>query len=571
MSLLDDASLVVIPSGYKAGTVYSVKPTNGDGDLTFSRASDATRVNSLGLVEKVRTNVLLQSNAFSTSPWVNGGSTTITSGQTDPNGGSNAFKIEFGATNSYLGQFNGGLTGSVTISAYFRADSSTTIGFNDGSTFPNSITIGTTWQRYSFTYVVSGSQCNIEIDNYFGVSPISQAKTFYIYGAQLEASDFGPTDYIPTTSAAVSVGMTANVPRLDYTGGGCPKLILEPQRTNLALYSEQLDNAAWIKNNSTVTANQGISPDGYTNADLFYINSAGDVSSRRIIQVISVSNATTYTASVFVKSSSARWIWFPAPDASSVNHNAWFDLENGVVGTVGSSVIDTSIVSYGNGWYRCSVTSLSTSTTNYVLFSPVTADGSTTTLTGSSNGFLTYGGQLEAGSYPTSYIPTLGASVTRLADAAVKTSASALINSEEGVAFVDITINGLFDFGTPLSLTDGTLNNYIWFTIFGNGDLRVEFYKLGVVQASLTYNGATVGNRYKMAFAYATNDFALYVNGTQIGTDNSGTTFSANTLTRIDTYLTNAATFSASAYKHNQLLLFPTRLSNTELASLTTL
>ena len=67
MSYFDDASLVMIPSGYKDQKVYSVKPIDGSGDLTFSRASNATRVNSSGLVEKVRTNLLLQSNSFDTT------------------------------------------------------------------------------------------------------------------------------------------------------------------------------------------------------------------------------------------------------------------------------------------------------------------------------------------------------------------------------------------------------------------------------------------------------------------------------------------------------------------------
>jgi hypothetical protein len=58
MSYFDDASLVMIPSGYKTSKVYSVKPTDGTGDLAFTRSNDtATRVGPDGLIEKVRTNV----------------------------------------------------------------------------------------------------------------------------------------------------------------------------------------------------------------------------------------------------------------------------------------------------------------------------------------------------------------------------------------------------------------------------------------------------------------------------------------------------------------------------------
>ena len=70
-SFYEDASLVMIPSGYKTSKVYSAKPTDGAGDLTFTRSNDtATRVNSAGLIEKVRTNLILQSNSFSDAAWV---------------------------------------------------------------------------------------------------------------------------------------------------------------------------------------------------------------------------------------------------------------------------------------------------------------------------------------------------------------------------------------------------------------------------------------------------------------------------------------------------------------------
>jgi len=103
MSLLNKASLIQIPSGYKDGTLYSAKPTNGDGDFTFSRGSNlaATRVNSEGLIEKGRENAILHSNDFSDSSW---GRTdlNLTSGATDPNGGSTAWTIENTAANGII-------------------------------------------------------------------------------------------------------------------------------------------------------------------------------------------------------------------------------------------------------------------------------------------------------------------------------------------------------------------------------------------------------------------------------------------------------------------------------------
>ena len=71
MSLYKDASLVMIPSAYKDGKLYSIRPTDGDGDFTFSRGSNlaATRVDVNGLIEKGRENVLLHSNDFTLGNW----------------------------------------------------------------------------------------------------------------------------------------------------------------------------------------------------------------------------------------------------------------------------------------------------------------------------------------------------------------------------------------------------------------------------------------------------------------------------------------------------------------------
>jgi hypothetical protein len=74
-----------------------------------------------------------------------------------------------------------------------------------------------------------------------------------------------------------------------------------------------------------------------------------------------------------------------------------------------------------------------------------------------------------------------------------------------------------------------------------------------------------------MAFGYKTNDFALYVNGAQIGTDNSGTTFSGTTLSRVDTNITDSSIYSLASESINQALLFKTRLTNSQLAELTSL
>src|SRR5210317_1923644 len=109
MSLLDLASLVLAPTATKEGKVYSAIPDTGDGDMTFSRGSSATRVNSAGLIEKERANLLLQSNTFDTT-WLNFNSNE-TGGQSGYDGSSDAWLLTKTAASGYIYQniSNGGI------------------------------------------------------------------------------------------------------------------------------------------------------------------------------------------------------------------------------------------------------------------------------------------------------------------------------------------------------------------------------------------------------------------------------------------------------------------------------
>ena len=130
MSLFDDASLAMIPSAYKDGKLYSVKPTDGSGDFTFSRGSNlaATRVDVNGLIEKGRENLALQSNSFSTSPWFLQGSASLTSGQSGHDGTNNAWLLSKAADFSRVEQ-NIVTSGVWTFSCYAKAGTLDWISF----------------------------------------------------------------------------------------------------------------------------------------------------------------------------------------------------------------------------------------------------------------------------------------------------------------------------------------------------------------------------------------------------------------------------------------------------------
>lgn len=393
----------------------------------------------------------------------------------------------------------------------------------------------------------------------------------YIQDAQLETGDVA-TDYIETTTSAVSVGPLANIPRLDYSGGAnSPSLLLEPQRTNLALYSEQFDNAAWSKSaDGTMTANQAVSPDGYQNADRWLPSAVTGFVGFENTSAYSVTIGNTYTSSIFAKANGYRYVqlFFDGGDVSD-NPIANFDLQTGTV-TREDSGLTASIVDYGNGWYRLIGTYVAASGAFQHGFAIVTDSNASRAQSTTYNGtdsVLFYGCQMELGAYATSYIPTLSATVTRGADLALRTGASAIIGQTEGTIFWEIQVDTPVAAGNEdlLNIDDGAFGDTIYISKGALGTLGGEMYVSNVVQASFTKTGITAGV-HKIAFAYATNNTAFFLDGVQVGT--TDTSCSVPAMNRIQ--LGNGI-LGPSTSKTKQVLLFPTRLSNADLATLTTL
>ena len=559
MSFYDDASLVVIPSAQKTSKLYAVKPTDGSGDLAFTRTGDtATRVNSAGLIEKVRTNLVLQSNTFSTT-WINSDSTE-TGGQAGYDGTNNAWLL----TSTILGGFiyqTVSISGQTTFSVYAKAGSQNGIilysvhvaqgrNFNlstgaVGGAFvaaPDSSqiqSVGNGWYRCSIT--VSSSSTN-HFRIYVGDGSSTALGNVVIQNSQCEKGDIA-TVYIPTTTAAVSVGPVANVPRLDYLNSTCPRLLLEPQRTNLYTFSEQFNNAAWTKTNTTVTANTTVSPDGYQNADTVTISTAGG---HNLYQVLTVVPSTQYTFSFYAKRGTATALSYSVYNS-----------------TAGANIIAPT--NYYNqisatDWTRFTVTFTTPAGCTSITVYPLRDGASTGTC------FL-WGAQVEAGAYATSYIPTLAASATRGADACSKTGISSLIGQTEGTLFYEFSVPANENLTRSIGVTDGTVANRINISVFATSLFaRVDVGGVNQVNSSATIVPTAMN---KVAFRYKANDFAAYVNGVKVITDTSGSTFSGTTLSSFSFIQPDGTSAFSGAVK--QVLFFKTALIDAELATLTAL
>lgn len=330
-------SLAMIPSGYKDGKVYSVLPSNGDGDFTFSRGSNATRVNKDGLIETV----------------------------------------------------------------------------------------------------------------------------------------------------------TGDTPRLDYSDGSCPSLLLEPQSTNLITYSEDFTDSSWVKTNCTINSNNAISPDGTQNADkLDFTTSNGEIVRTTTGFVV----GQEYTMSFYAKTESGT-----------------LDF---IYGNMNYSTISGTAT---NEWQRFVITQTLPVTTRYPKIQ--------TTEIGS---LLLWGFQLEQQSYATSYIPTNGASATRLADVCNSAGTSDTFNDSEGVLMAEISALVDGDTDRYIAISDGTSSNRIRMgyttpskrfrvIVMSGGTLTADINNANTQLLDSTINS-------KFAFKYKQNDFAIWINGFEVDTDTLGIT-----------------------------------------------
>ena len=568
MSYFSDASLVFIPSAQKSGKAYSIKPTDGTGDLTFTRSNDtATRVASNGLIEKVRTNVLLQSNSFDTT-WVNTNSTD-TGGQADKDGGTTAWLLESttasgeaylrqtisasglstfsiyakAGTADFLGVYINATTG-IDPYVYFNL-STGAVGTTATTATPSIVSVGSGWYRCSVAYNATIANIDVYVTTADGSFLSTTGDNIVIQASQLESGDIA-TEPILTTSAAVSVGPVANVPRLDYLGSSCPRLLLEPQRTNSMVNSETF--ASWTGfNNITIGSNTSdtLDPAGYNGSDKITIGSGAPL---RVYQFTG-STAGTGTISLFAKAGTASTISLFTSSASlSVSFNLATQVVTPNTGT-------GTITSYGNGWYR--ITATATLGSNEVLQILFTGSNGQT--------IYVWGAQVEAGAYATSYIPTLGAAVTRGADACSDGGDIDTFNDNEGVLYVEISALANDSTNRIISVSDGSGSNRLLIKYDNSSNLiETSLTSSGVDQAVLTHT-YTIVNNAKIAFKYKANDFALWVNGTEVDTDSSGVTPSG-----LDTFnFDNGSGGSAFFGNAKQVLYFPTALTNAQLAELT--
>jgi len=366
--------------------------------------------------------------------------------------------------------------------------------------------------------------------------------------------------------------VAADVPRLNYDPSNPqdPHLLLEPERTNQFTNSENLANIDF-QTNSTVTTDNIIAPNGSLTADKTTQTSGG-----YLRETVSVSIGTTYSFSVFFKKGDLRYAvvrsLFSQNGVNPANSNNVFDLDNGSVIYTGTDVISASIEAYANDWYRCSFVSLASGASSASFIDFYFSSSSSGTQSSGTAGFgYGWGMQLEAGSYPTSYIPTTIA-VTRAADnAQIASGAEDIIGSQnEGTLFIDLEIpydttsSDYFQF----CISDGATTNDRVLINFRSQKADFQVFS-GGSGVGFCDTPVTKNTRLKIAGSYKTNEFILYKNGSLADTiDTTGVidfTTQMETLRFAD--FGNGLKFQAKVY---QMMFFKEALTQDELQTLTT-
>ena len=305
-----------------------------------------------------------------------------------------------------------------------------------------------------------------------------------------------------------------NYPMIDGKVVGCPHHILEPQRTNLIQYSEDFSNAYWTKDGSSVVSGF-VSPKGDLNAFKLV---EGTNNGTHIIKPTAVSS-NIYTLSVFAKYNGRI---LQLASTSTVGHYANFDLLNGVIGNFGGTTTNVTITEISNGWYRCSMTTTSNMNTAIInTVQSVTSAYQETYQGNGSSGVYIYGAQLEAGSFPTSYIPNYGTAlgVTRQAETANGAGDASTFNDSEGVLMAEIS--ALADDGTNryISISSGALANRIMIGYSNPSNSIRAFATATTQQAFIESTSYDTTNLNKLALKYKVNDIALWINGFEVGVD----------------------------------------------------
>ena len=515
-----------------------------DPRITYTRASTATYYGTE--TAKAEENLLLQSQAMSGSPWAAApqGVATV------PTNTANAGAAPDGTTTAsrWVLQLNGGTaTGDIAlvrqtftpISGAAYTYSVFVKSFDGTSTYDAqiigadgaglAIAITGAWTRFTVTANGAATAISFGVRLRGGQSPTnSNSADILVWGAQLEQRS-AVTAYTPTTTQPI----TNYIPVLETAASGVARfdhnpttfeslgLLIEESRANLILQSEDLDTT-WAETRATLSLNSVIAPSGALTADVLIASTDNDT---HFTSQTFTGTAAAHTFTVYAKAYGLNHVALRLFNGTAQVGLAYYNLSTGATGTVTAGT--AAITSVGNGYYRCSLTAtLAASASCTADIQLANADNTNSFAGNAFSGVTLWGAQLEAGAFPTSYIPTVASQVTRAADAASMTGTnfSSWYNQAQGTLYAEASVIGATADAVIASANSGTTNNDIRLRVLSSSNsLGFRVFADGVSQAALsTTNAFTVGQEFKSVGVYKVNDFAFSANGLPVTTDTTG-------------------------------------------------
>ena len=513
-----------------------------DSRITFSRSTTAPYYDGKTSV-LAEQNLLLQSNTFSNAAWV-ATSATIASGVTDPAGGTTAFSMTATAGNATLYQ-----TLTLTATAYTesiwiqRVTGTGTINLTlDGSTL-SPVTITGSWAKYTYTATPSAGSKTI------GIQIVTSGDAINIYGSQLENRSSATATNITTTTALTNyipqlLTAPINAPRFDFnpTTGESLGLLIEQSSTNLLTYSQLFSDATWLKFRTSITQTANIAPDGTQTAQLLVEDATNNTHGCANYGSQTVTSGQQYTFSAEVKAWTRNYVTLFADVGSALLGNAGvqFSLIDGTVQKNTNGYVTTS-TNLGNGWWRFSYTATATASGNaksgiYIGSIPATsaANGIDTYTGNGYSGIYIWGAQLEALAFPTSYVATTSAQVTRASDNASMTGTnfSSWYNQGQGTWYINATT--IWNNSVPANIP---ATGWIWVGV-ASGNFTAPVYTNSATNSIYTYDGVTAsgvtnppfGSKMQVSTSYGSLGKNLLVNGGSASNSTYGNGFGNETI-----------------------------------------
>jgi hypothetical protein len=357
-----------------------------------------------------------------------------------------------------------------------------------------------------------------------------------------------------------------NEPRIEYDATGAVKgLLIESARTNLYLNSS--DTSTNSSFGITKTSDSAVSPDGTTTADLITPDTSYPRHLFQYSSSYSTGGGSKETYSFYAKSNGYNLI-----EVSQRNQNGGtitkFDLSAVTATTTGGTEIFKSIEDVGNGWYRCSAAYITSSVRPYPAIEFLDTDGSQGFVPDGTSGIYFWGHQLEAGAFPTSYIPTSGSTATRARDLAEIPTSAFGYNNDQGSLVVDVLTPVVDQFmilayfnTTSYFNSRGFVKANTSTNSSGNHYVNATFHD--GVSTKLQLGTQTQAEYTKLGLSYGDNDKAVRDGSTVL----SGTSLSPSP-TRL--HIGGRENGLQSQCWIKSIKYYPRRLTNTQLQELTT-